>query len=150
MGRRSFIDIGYQKLKDIAEGCNKHENSKRHENAIEAWRNYKLSELSSDDSISIKRSLITISNKEKADNREQIKIVFDAIILLARMRQGFRSDNESKDSPNRGNLFEMLNYSKNTLNQMLLQNSSADMETIPAPKFETSVYISLAKKCKLT
>ena len=112
LGRRSFIDIGYQKFKDIAEGCNKHENSKRHKSAIEAWRNYKLSELSCDRSMSIKSSFVATSDKEKADNREQIKIVFDAIILLARMGQGFRGDNESKDSPNRGNLKEVLDYTK--------------------------------------
>ena len=85
LGKRVSIDIGYQKFKDIAESCHKHENSKRHKNAIESWNNYTFCKQFGDKSMSIKDSLASTSDKEKEVNRKQIKIVLDAIILIARM-----------------------------------------------------------------
>ena len=115
LGKRVFIDIGYQKFKDIAESCNKHANSKRHKNAVESWSNYTLCKQLGDKSTSIKQSLVATSDKEKDDNRKQVKVLLDAIILLARTGQGLRGSSESDDSNNRGNLIELIDYTKKYL-----------------------------------
>ena len=65
--------------------------------------------------VSIGDQLVSVSDKERNENRMQLKVFFDYIRYLARQGHALRGHDENADSSNRGNFVELLEFAKKYL-----------------------------------
>ena len=103
-GKRTFIEVGLNKWRDIKQICCKHENSERHKSAMTLWLNFKR--IQNNEMNSIDSSISANRQKEILENREHIKILLSATSFLGRQGLSFRGHEESIESDNKGNFIE--------------------------------------------
>ena len=105
-GRRTFIDVGFSKYKDISALCKQHQISDRHITCQIKWDHFRAVE--ANDNPSIINSLRKASVNEIKENRNHMKIIFEVTSLLGRQQLAFRGHDESNSSMNQGNFKETL------------------------------------------
>ena len=145
-GKRTFIDVGFRKWKDLSNLLEKHNKSERHGNAMISWLNFKAVENKIESSI--KDKLVINRSKEVQTNREHVKCLLRVTSLLGRQGLAFRGHDESETSQNKGNFIETLEMLAQT-NEILHKKMSVRYGHYTSPDYQNDLIEVFGKKiCK--
>lgn len=97
-----FVDKGFRCWRKQNECYKKHLASERHMASYEKWTMY-LNVKNNDN-----RSISSFNNTGSYENRQHIYFLLKSTLYLAKQGLAFRGKNETKESKNKGNFFEIL------------------------------------------
>ena len=113
LGAITFIHRGFRKWKDMTNLLQQHSDSTRHKNSTVACTNFKAN------CTGAQKPIAHVLDAQRSDaiqeNREHIKSLARAAAFLGGQGLAFRGDDESSDSPNKGNYVELLRATQSAI-----------------------------------
>lgn len=124
-----FVHEGFKRWKNQKESFIKHELSDRHLTNIGKWNLY----------LSVKKNQNSVANvlihsriQEIAENRQHVKFLLKVTLFLGKQGLAFRGKDEENNSPNKGNLKEIIEmFCEESLKTKLLSKNTYGHYTSP-------------------
>ncbi|XP_062521025.1 zinc finger MYM-type protein 1-like [Corticium candelabrum] len=104
---QAFVSRGFRKWKSAVADMRRHEESLSHISNVGVWKNSQQQDATRG---SVMQQLSTAYQTQVELNRRNLRKIFEVIFLMGRQNIPLRGHDESKDSHNRGNLLEFLEY----------------------------------------
>ena len=104
----TWTENGYNNMQGFICDCKKHEKAKSHMNAYKTWQTFAQSDRVDVMLSQARREEIRRHNEQVRQNREILKLLTDAILYLS--KQELQLEDESRDSLNKGNCRELLEW----------------------------------------
>lgn len=105
-GKRTFIEVGFNKWKDMKALFHQHSESARHKSSMLSWTEWKA--ISSQQQPSIATRISTTRSMEIQENRSHVKALLRVTSVLGRQGLAFRGHDDGDESENKGNFVEFM------------------------------------------